>query len=84
MMIDGEAEKRADHRVVSAKGSESLAGADREVDGIVLTEEIRRRGEDELVDVRVGVAPVHEALAPVAWGELAVRDRCALEVEHPR
>ena len=69
-MIDGEPEKRADHRVVSAKGSESLAGADRETDGVVFTEKIVR-GEDELVEVGVWVTPVYEPLAPVAWSELA-------------
>ena len=40
VMIDGETEKRADHRVVGAERSESLAGADREADGVV-----RRRAD---------------------------------------
>jgi hypothetical protein len=82
VMIDGETEKRTDHRVVGAKWSESLAGADRETDGIVFAEEIVR-GEDELVDVGVWMAAVHEPLAPVARGELAAAYGCPLEVEHP-
>jgi hypothetical protein len=80
VVIDRESQERADHRVIGAEGRKPFAGADGEMDCVVLAEQIVCR-DDELVEVGVRVAAVHESFAPVTQGKLSVGDGEALEVE---
>ena len=72
VMVDREQHGRPRHRIVRAERHEALPGRD---------EDVRPAAhEHQFVHERVRVTAVCEALAPVARGELPVRDGVLLEV----
>ncbi len=77
MVIDRVAQRRSRHGVVSPERRESFAGSQRS-GGAPERVDVR---EHDLMDVGVGMPAVHEALAPIAQGELPVGDGPTFEVE---
>ncbi len=70
---------RPHHRVVSPERREPFPDGERD-GGASLTCRKRSNGK-ELVDVRVGMTPVHEAFPPGSEGQLAIGHQTSLEVE---
>src|SRR3954447_3975819 len=80
VMVHGVSQERPNHRVVRAERCETLARAERETDRAWSRPEQVPGRDDELVEVGVRMAPVDEALAPVAEGELTLGHGGAFEI----
>ena len=73
---------RPHHRVVGPERRETFPDGERD-GGAALTGGKRSNGK-QLVDVRVGMTPVHEAFPPCPEGQLATGHHPPLEIERAR
>jgi hypothetical protein len=82
MVIHWKRQSRPIHRIVTAERHEALADAYRDRHGKSAGAKWVGPADHELVDIRVGMAPIVEAFTPRAQGQHSVRNGPAFEIEH--